>query len=833
MPGCSVLRTWFTRWGLWLLLLLCLSPVARTLAAGQITVGVVPVDPTLADAAALLTAGLGLNEEVRLVERGELQRVLAEQTLSAASDQLIKLGRLLRADGLLVVESVHLGGRTLIQCRLLAVAPGINLSAVSADWPAEDLVSWSRIVTQHFAPYWRKVATPPAELIRVSLMSLRSAVETPAANALDRELTGLLMHRLLHVPRVVVTERQSLEWLAKEKQLDESEDAFWHGGVLLEGTINRDRIEPGTLTIHARFTRPQHPPHELLVEGQNTDRMQLIEKLVQQLLTALDVPDSSPDWSAAAEANRFLEEARWALRWHQYPEAYRAASSAGVMGGDPIEVDVVRVRACIGLSGLSPDAQLARSYRESRTQLPLWTLRRVEPILYGLHHWLMLAAAASRQGYVREEYSRLGEQVLAGATLVLHRAAESQSQAAADRELLSAVRFHARLTARLLMYLEFPISGGPLKEADVTVQLLGYFGLEAVPWFDTVEELQNAWLGMFSAPEFPAINGQFFDDYFTWPRLMDWRAPLPVAVARRLNSHWEGRNISTNDQARLALQLSRVWDWGWRRDPKMLPADHQVTNVIWAARSRLYTGGLNAGVVDLPMQGQALVYATGVHESHLLLKRDLLADYLQVGSEYRPPLLNKLLMKPAITTENHQALLPLALAAAARWQLSAIEQARLMESLAAFKPLPEVTANERATAIPAATQPGTEPSGAIKVTNGKSTPNMFTDGVISLEAVRRLDANRDGRWEGEELKHLRECANAQASAWMVRFDRNHDGALDFAEWVFARLNIRSEVVKGTRGRPGDFITHPDEDPLRVFHESELVDSWMRYVTTKN
>ncbi|HAV61727.1 MAG TPA: hypothetical protein DCY13_05100, partial [Verrucomicrobiales bacterium] len=162
--------------------------IAPILAAAAPRIAIIPLADAHADAAAILIPALSQITDVELVEREALQSVLAEQRLSAENDQLMKLGKLLRADGLLLIESSRgAPAERRLQARLLAVGPGVNLSVVDSAWPVDDVNAWQHLVLRHFGPYWSKLTTPPERMIRVSLMSLRSAVESPAANALDRE----------------------------------------------------------------------------------------------------------------------------------------------------------------------------------------------------------------------------------------------------------------------------------------------------------------------------------------------------------------------------------------------------------------------------------------------------------------------------------------------------------------------------------------------------------------------------------------------------------------------------------------------------------------------
>src|SRR6266536_49045 len=95
-----------------------LAPVCRaqlTTGAPRIRLAIVAEDKSLAPALDLLTAELSTNSQLALLERAQIDKVLAEQALSAANGRdVLKLGQLLGADGLLILETNTLDGRDLV-----------------------------------------------------------------------------------------------------------------------------------------------------------------------------------------------------------------------------------------------------------------------------------------------------------------------------------------------------------------------------------------------------------------------------------------------------------------------------------------------------------------------------------------------------------------------------------------------------------------------------------------------------------------------------------------------------------------------------------------------
>jgi hypothetical protein len=75
--------------------------------AGEPPVVAIVGDPALRNEAALLTAALGSDSSLKLVEREQMDKILAEQKLAAGGmthADSVRLGKLLRANGVLVLQ---------------------------------------------------------------------------------------------------------------------------------------------------------------------------------------------------------------------------------------------------------------------------------------------------------------------------------------------------------------------------------------------------------------------------------------------------------------------------------------------------------------------------------------------------------------------------------------------------------------------------------------------------------------------------------------------------------------------------------------------------------
>jgi hypothetical protein len=296
-------------------------------------------------AADVLTAALSSDGRIQLVERTELNRVIAEQALVVWRDPL-RIGQLLGADGVVLLGLSGTESNQTLRFRLMAVKPGVVIRDFSAAWPPPDLKGWSSELGQRLGVVWPKLAVLPKDAVPISILNLRSALRTSEAESLERELTGLLQYRLIQQPEVFVLERRRLELLAEEKELGTENSPFWAGGYLLEGLINKERFETDKVTISGRLIPPdkgKSVPIEL--EGTRTNLPGLIEALARQVLTAVKAGVTLAEWNPGAEAAEYWDEACWAAKWGMWREAQAASEVCWALGRQTKEVAEMRVRA--------------------------------------------------------------------------------------------------------------------------------------------------------------------------------------------------------------------------------------------------------------------------------------------------------------------------------------------------------------------------------------------------------------------------------------------------------------------------------------------------------
>ena len=312
-----------------------------------VRLAVLPEDALFASAVDLLTAELSRKESLQLLERAEIEKVYREQGLSAENKDYLRLGQILGADGLLLLSMSKDGPNQFLAARLVAVKPGVILGAVRSPWPLPDAVQWAKRVGRHFAPLFPKLGVLVKDAIPISVVNLRSALQSSEAQETERQLTTLAIERLTREPQFFVLERRRMELLGVEKELrgiDES--PFWSGSYLLEGTIDRDGFAPETVTINARLMPPKGgAPIAIDINGSRKNLSEVVNRLAIKVAAAMKLNSGLSPWNPMDEAALYFDEAKWAFKWEMFREAQSASESSWALGLRNREVTELRIRS--------------------------------------------------------------------------------------------------------------------------------------------------------------------------------------------------------------------------------------------------------------------------------------------------------------------------------------------------------------------------------------------------------------------------------------------------------------------------------------------------------
>ncbi len=329
-----------------------------------VRLALVSVDPKAQVASDLLTAELSQAAGVILLERDQVARVYQELTITGTD--LLKLGQVLGADGLLFLDSaeekdskasaVTRGTELLaanrasefraLNVRLVAVKPGVVLTAERLNIEGDKIAEWANAYAPRLQLLLPKLAVLTKEAIPISVVNFRSAISVAEAPELERQLQTLAIQRLSREPQLFVLERQKLRPLGDEKSLWPDETAFWNGAWLLEAVVDQEGYSRDHVTLNGKLTPANSAaPRHFQVSGSRSNLAEVIHELATRVVEALQISSRMADWRPADEAEKFYAEAKWALRWRALDQAQTAADAAWALGRRSLDCAVIRVRS--------------------------------------------------------------------------------------------------------------------------------------------------------------------------------------------------------------------------------------------------------------------------------------------------------------------------------------------------------------------------------------------------------------------------------------------------------------------------------------------------------
>lgn len=579
-------------------------------------------------AADVLTVELSSHKNLQLLERSEIEKVYREQSLSAGNKDYLKLGQMLGADGLLLMETAKEGTNQSLNIRLVAVKPGVVLVAEKFSWPVTNLTEWSPAFAKHLELFLPKLTVLVKDAIPISVVNLRSAISSADGLETERQLKLLTIQRLSREPQLFVLERQQMQLLGEEKELKLDDSAFWNGSFLLEGVVDQNGYSKETITLNARLTPPKGgAPLLLEASGSRTNLAEVINQLAAKVKAALKVNSTVKEWSAADEAEQYFEEAKWALKWGVFPEAQAAAESAWALGKHDLGCAQVRIKAYLNeVAGhgvgynssehiysaetddngkrIVPrleDADVRRDIKSMQAENPFGVVyaghrsddgltlrfvfadRRPDPkdIARAIHtlelyddYCRALPAGDLKTDVSREknDWYRLGVNILGVASQVLRNFHFVPGAVAPDAEKLAQLRALARRVAERIS----DSQGGMGSKV-----VWGCF------WQDKPEDVVGLYLCLMNDPVFYSAHPDFWFRGLQSPRLVAWNA----MDQQRIPVIWDGfvRELgqSTNIFLRMEADALRFADAD--NDREMTAAFNRLFETVFSNRDALVT----------------------------------------------------------------------------------------------------------------------------------------------------------------------------------------------------------------------------------------------------
>jgi hypothetical protein len=304
----------------------------------------------------LLEVQLSRNDNIRLLERAQIDKILQEQQLSAAGlldrNNTIKIGQLLRADALVIITlenevktittgsirstapvSTETGGLDesgsktenqatgdLIRVRVAEAAHGLRLLDRFEQLDSLKLNEIAERINNSIKKAVDKLLLPTGQLIPVGIVDIHRVQLGERYTMLERALPKLLSIRLGLEPKIVMLEREDLKILLDEKLRTQGEDSkFWASAVLIEGNL---QPKNGGLEMSLSLRRPAgEKAKSFTIPVKPNEPSSAIDKaatnIVQNILNTLP----SSHWQLAQEAEQFYQQGQMLASHSRFDDA--------------------------------------------------------------------------------------------------------------------------------------------------------------------------------------------------------------------------------------------------------------------------------------------------------------------------------------------------------------------------------------------------------------------------------------------------------------------------------------------------------------------------------
>jgi hypothetical protein len=379
----------------------------------------IPAVAVLADSAsradaivlvAALEARLSADKGVRLLERAQIDKVLAEQRRSITGlterDDIISTGRLLRADAFVLLSVENGRGQTgqakgnLVRVRVAETAHGLRL------WEGYEALETSRLdaaadrIAEKIRAVVGKIIQPGGSLLPVGIVDIHRVQLPQRYEPLARVLPGLLSARLGKEPRVIMLERESLGTLLREKQLAEGpEVAFWSSAVLIDGYLQPGAHQNIDMSLRLRRTGGEELS-SFQVRVDPNGLVRTVDEAATQVLKVLLNGAPAARWDPAREADEFFRQGVLLLVHGRQSPARTCLEAAHALQPDNLTYTEALFSASLPPRGAS-SGPVEPADTSARTELELAELAS-------------LLARQMRDGYERGELPARDQQVELG-----------------------------------------------------------------------------------------------------------------------------------------------------------------------------------------------------------------------------------------------------------------------------------------------------------------------------------------------------------------------------------------------------------------------------------
>ncbi len=322
----------------------------------------------------LLGVELSKQEQVALLERKEVDRLLHEHEMSAAGvptpEQSIEMGRLLGADVMLFVAARREQGKcSLHRFRYVEAATGVVLSDLLLDVEQPD--ASQNAVVNNLQEAFARLAQPKEERSYVALLGYGLEQGVTAESLPPLALRALVARELGRAEGVVLVDREHLALLQDEVFLTGVARNYAVSAYHVDGLIRTDGGTAGSFeiqTVVKPLAGPAHPAIRTFWQpGRESTPWR---EIAAAILTQIDAaPPRDGDADRETEARDLESHGASLKRYGEKARSLAAFEAAHVLNPTPANaIEVARgLRATVGQYPTGCDGEETRKRRDLHT----------------------------------------------------------------------------------------------------------------------------------------------------------------------------------------------------------------------------------------------------------------------------------------------------------------------------------------------------------------------------------------------------------------------------------------------------------------------------------
>lgn len=289
---------------------------------------VIPLDDSGKGLSDLLSVELSRWDRVSMVERTQIDNVLAELRLAASGlvdpKESLKFGEIAKADALVLLGGDRDGG-----CRLRLVETRTSIRFLDLFLPVSGLEKDLAAIQNELEMAFCKISLPVAKRNFLAVAPIKSEEPGDYLQPLCKALTPLVEVELTRQPDMVVLERSELQRLRAESQLSGLQLDMQGAMRLLEVGIRR-RTGSKELEVNCSMDVPGKAAHRFRLSVATLDvvdvRAAIVNAVAKQFEGSEKVVDNPI--SPKAEALAFDRRREWFSRAHKHFDAVEMAETA-------------------------------------------------------------------------------------------------------------------------------------------------------------------------------------------------------------------------------------------------------------------------------------------------------------------------------------------------------------------------------------------------------------------------------------------------------------------------------------------------------------------------